>query len=87
MKTVKHDNFLPLPAGNIHRRSGIKKIPYKRTGFITRIVNWWNGNPSSVNSMVTYDGILCVATDKGLYYYDGSKLARVEYLHQPKESE
>lgn len=78
MKYTAVKNFIPTAQGYIGTRIGMQPIPYKRRGFISRIKSWWAGNPCNVNSMITYDGFLFVATDKGLYIYKNGELVSVQ---------
>lgn len=70
-------NFVPTVGGEIKKRIGFQHIPFKRRGFIKRIISWWNGEPHNVSSIITHQGNLWAATDKGLYYFDGSHMKRV----------
>ena len=73
----KIKNFIPPSPGKVDFRPGVKPVPYKRRSFIKRIIDWWRGNPDSINSITEYQGVLYVATDRGLYFYNGKNLERV----------
>ncbi len=75
--TESTKNFIPAAGGEIKRRAGMQYVPFIRRGFIKRILSWWNGEPYHVSSIITHNGILWAATDKGLYYYDGEGMKRV----------
>lgn len=83
-KWAAMENFIPKATGELGKRVGFKQIPYKRRSFISRIKNWWSGNPTNVLSMITYNGTLYIGTDKGLYFYDGDKIKPVPIV-APKE--
>jgi ligand-binding sensor domain-containing protein len=77
MKYKAIENIMPTTRGYLGNRAGLQPMVYKRRGFISRFKAWWTGSPTFVNSMTTHDGKLFVATDKGLYVYDGKKLVNV----------
>ena len=71
------NNFIPVQGGGAIKRTGMQHIPYKKVSFIKRLKAWWNGDPTSVSSMIIHNTTLFIGTDKGLYSYDGEKMKRV----------
>jgi len=72
------NNFYPSPQGEIKKRPGTKIIPFRRESLFKRLKRWVRGEPHDIRTMSEFKGVLMVATDRGLYCYNGTEMTRID---------